>query len=96
MKSKNLLLALISFVLGALLGYIIANRKKEILKKIGEIEERLKENDLTLELREKIKDIIDTIKSLLNKDDKLAKKEEEDIIRIVEEKIKKLEKIIHS
>lgn len=33
MKNKNLLLGLIAFILGALFGYAIADRKKEILEK---------------------------------------------------------------
>jgi predicted AAA+ superfamily ATPase len=96
MKNKNLLLGLIAFILGALFGYVVADRKKEILEKIGNLEKKIKDNDLTSEIKDKAKDVIESVKSFLDKSEKVAKEEEEDILNIVEEKIKKLEKILKS
>jgi signal transduction histidine kinase len=96
MKNKNLLLALIAFILGALFGYVVADRKKEILEKIENLEKKIKDNDLTSEIKDKAKDVIESVKSFLDKSEKVAKEEEEDILNIVEEKIKKLEKILQS
>ncbi|WP_299226985.1 phosphohydrolase [Sulfurihydrogenibium sp.] len=96
MKNKNLLLGLIAFILGALFGYIVADKKKEILEKIGNLEKKIKDIDLTSEIKDKAKDVIESVKSFLDKSEKVAKEEEEDILNIVEEKIKKLEKILQS
>ncbi|WP_299237804.1 phosphohydrolase [Sulfurihydrogenibium sp.] len=96
MKNKNFLLGLIAFILGALFGYVVADRKKEILEKIGNLEKKIKDNDLTSEIKDKAKDVIESVKSFLDKSEKVAKEEEEDILNIVEEKIKKLEKILQS
>jgi len=96
MKNKNILLALIAFILGALFGYVVADRKKEILEKIENLEKKIKDSDLTSEIKDKAKDVIESVKSFLDKSEKVAKEEEEDILNIVEEKIKKLEKILKS
>jgi signal transduction histidine kinase len=96
MKNKNLLVGLIAFILGALFGYVIADRKKEILEKIENLEKKIKDNDLASEIKDKAKDVIESVKSFLDKSEKVAKEEEEDILNIVEEKIKKLEKILQS
>jgi Na+-translocating ferredoxin:NAD+ oxidoreductase RnfG subunit len=96
MKNKNILLGLIAFILGALFGYVVAGRKKEILEKIENLEKKIKDNDLTSEIKDKAKDVIESVKSFLDKSEKVAKEEEEDILNIVEEKIKKLEKILQS
>jgi signal transduction histidine kinase len=96
MKNKTLLLGLIAFILGALFGYVVADRKKEILEKIENLEKKIKDNDLTSEIKDKAKDVIESVKSFLDKSEKVAKEEEEDILNIVEEKIKKLEKILQS
>jgi vacuolar-type H+-ATPase subunit I/STV1 len=96
MKNKNLLIWLIAFILGALFGYVVADRKKEILEKIGNLEKKIKDNDLTSEIKDKVKDVIESVKSFLDESEKVAKEEEEDILNIVEEKIKKLEKILQS
>jgi signal transduction histidine kinase len=96
MKNKNLLLGLIAFILGALFGYVVADRKKEILEKLENLEKKIKDNDLTKEIKNKAKDVIESIKSFLDKSEKVAKEEEEDILNIVEEKIKRLEKILQS
>jgi len=96
MKNKNILLALIAFILGALFGYVVADRKKEILEKIENLEKKIKDSDLTSEIKDKAKDVIESVKSFLDKSEKVAKEEEENILNIVEEKIKKLEKILKS
>jgi molecular chaperone DnaK (HSP70) len=95
MKNKNILLGLIAFILGALFGYAVA-RKKEILEKLENLEKKIKDNDLASEIKDKAKDVIESVKSFLDKSEKVAKEEEEDILNIVEEKIKKLEKILQS
>jgi thiamine kinase-like enzyme len=96
MKNKNLLIGLIAFILGVLFGYAVAGRKKEILEKIENLEKKIKDNDLASEIKDKAKDVIESVKSFLDKSEKVAKEEEEDILNIVEEKIKRLEKILQS
>jgi signal transduction histidine kinase len=96
MKNKNILLGLIAFILGALFGYVVADRKKEILEKLENLEKKIKDNDLASEIKDKAKDVIESVKSFLDKSEKVAKEEEEDIFNIVEEKIKRLEKILQS
>jgi signal transduction histidine kinase len=96
MKNKNILLGLIAFILGALFGYVVADRKKEILEKLENLERKIKDNDLASEIKDKAKDAIESVKSFLDKSAKVAKEEEEDIFNIVEGKIKKLEKILQS
>jgi signal transduction histidine kinase len=96
MKNKNILLGLIAFIIGALFGYVVANRKKEILEKLENLEKKMKDNDLTSEVKDRAKDVIESVKSFLDKSEKVAKEEEEYILNIVEEKIKRLEKILQS
>jgi signal transduction histidine kinase len=96
MKNKNILLGLIAFILGALFGYFVADRKKEILERIEKLEKKIKDNDLTGEIKDKAKDVVELVKSFLDKSEKVAKEEEEDILNIVEEKIKKLENLLRS
>jgi len=95
-KNKNILLGLIAFILGALFGYVVADRKKEILEKLENLEKKMKDNDLTSEVKDRVKDVIESVKSFLDKSEKVAKEEEEYILNIVEEKIKRLEKILQS
>ena len=96
MKNKNILLGLIAFIIGALFGYVVADRKKEILEKLENLEKKMKDNDLTSEVKDRVKDVIESVKSFLDKSEKVAKEEEEYILNIVEEKIKRLEKILQS
>jgi hypothetical protein len=96
MKNKSLLIGLIGFILGVLFGYVVADRKKEILEKLEKLDKKIKDNDLASEIKDKAKDVIESVKSFLGKSEKIAKEEEEDILNIVEEKIKKLEKILQS
>lgn len=96
MKNKNILLGLIAFILGALFGYTVADRKKEILEKLENLEKKIKDNNLATEIKNKVKDVIESVKSFLDKSEKVARDEEEEILNIVEEKIRRLEKILQS
>jgi hypothetical protein len=96
MKNKNILLGLIAFILGALFGYTVADRKKEILEKLENLEKKIKDNNLVTEIKNKVKDVIESVKSFLDKSEKVARDEEEEILNIVEEKIRRLEKILQS
>ena len=87
---------LITSVLGAVGAYFAYKRKDEILQKLNELQEALKETELTDKARTAIGEVIDRITNLIKKEEEMSEEEKVKILKEVEEKIKKLEEVVKS
>jgi DNA-binding ferritin-like protein len=80
------------FILAAVgLGYLAYSRREEIKEKIKILEEKVKNSKFSLNIKDKFNEIINDLKS---KVDNVDKTQEDNILNIVEEKIRKLEELI--
>ncbi|WP_457640822.1 hypothetical protein [Persephonella sp.] len=91
---KNSLIFLIGTLMGSILTYLTIRNRKQIYKKLNDIESKVEKLDIKANVREIIEDTVDSIKFLTKKAEKAAVDEKEAILHKVEEKIKKLEKLI--
>ncbi|MEO2082823.1 MAG: YtxH domain-containing protein [Desulfurobacteriaceae bacterium] len=87
------------FILGSLIGagaaYVATTRKEEILQKIEELQEQVKESDLPERARTLVKEISESIKNLLlTGEETMSEEERKSILEEVEAKIRKLEEAI--
>jgi uncharacterized protein YoxC len=87
------------FLLGSLVGvgaaYVATTRKEEILKKVEELQEQIKESDLPERARTLVEDISRSIKELLTSgEEEMSEEEKRTILEEVEQKIQKLEETI--
>ncbi len=89
-------LLIITSVLGAVGAYFAYKRKDEILQKLGELQEALKEAELTDKAKATIGEVIDKITGLIKKEEEMTEEEKVQILKEVEEKIKKLEEVVKS
>jgi len=90
--------AFVAFTTGVITGvavsYLIYKNKEQLKEKLDEIEKKVKDLEIKEKIEEPVKDLIKTLKNILDKTEKLAKEETEEVLDIVEDKIKKLEEII--
>jgi uncharacterized protein HemX len=93
MKKSTLLIA-VGSVLGAVGAYFAYKRKDEILAKLSEIQENLKEAELTEKAKTSVNDLIERLTSLIKKEETLTKEEKEKTLAEIEEKVKKLEEVV--
>jgi len=91
---KSTLLIVAGSVLGAVGSYFAYKRKDEILAKLSEIQENLKEAELTEKAKTAVNDLIEMLTSLIKKEETLAKEEKEKTLAEIEEKVKKLEEVV--
>lgn len=96
MRKNSLYFLIFGFIFGFIGGFIIGLKRKFILEKIKEIEYKIKDSDLSSNLKKSFDEILNLIENLMNGKSNVAKEEEEHILNIVEEKIKRLEQIIKS
>ena len=95
MKKSSFLLV-VGSVLGAVGAYFAYKRKDEILAKLTEIQENLKEAELTEKAKTAVNDVIEKLSSLIRKEETLTKEEKEKTLAEIEEKVKKLEEVVKS
>lgn len=80
------------FILAAVgLGYLAYSRREEIKEKIKILEEKVKNSKFSLNIKDKFNEVINDLKG---KVDNVDKTQEDTILNIVEEKIKRLEELI--
>jgi len=89
----------IMFILGSLVGagaaYLATTRKEEIMEKLQELQEQLKESDLPERAKKLVKEIAENIQTLITApEEELTEEEKKDILDEVETKIQKLEEAI--
>ena len=87
---------LLTSVIGAVGAYFAYKRKDEILQKLNELQEALKEAELTDKAKATIGEIIDRVTGLIKKEEEMSEEEKVKILKEVEEKIKKLEEVVKS
>ena len=93
---KSSIMFLIGSILGAGAAYVAATRKEEILKKIEELQEQIKESDLPERAKNLVKEIAESINHLLTSgEEAMSEEEKKNILEEVEAKIQKLEEAIH-
>ncbi len=92
---KNSLLFILGTVVGAGAAYVATTRKEELLKKIEELQEQLKESELPEKAKGLVKDISESIKKLiLTPEGEISEEEKKSILEEVEAKIQKLEETV--
>ncbi|MCX7760893.1 MAG: hypothetical protein N2Z81_06855 [Hydrogenothermaceae bacterium] len=96
MKSKGVIWGLFGILVGLVAGFIIYKKRKEILRKLEEISDRIEDSNIYDRVKDYLGDIKQSISKLLDRSKDLPREKEEEILSLVEEKIKKLEEIIKS
>jgi vacuolar-type H+-ATPase subunit I/STV1 len=86
-------LTFIFIVLG--FGYILYSKRDQLKDKLKSIEEKIKQSNFSQDIKAKFEDTINSIKSLIEKDETVDKSIDDTILNIVEEKIRRLEELIH-
>lgn len=89
MRNKGLIFGLAFFVFGVIVSFLLYKRRKEIVKKLEHLTGLVGEN-----VKAQFKELKNGIIDLLNRSKDLPAEKEEEILNLVEEKIKKLEEII--
>lgn len=96
MKAREILMVLIGFVAGVVAGFIIYRRRKQILQRLELLSETIQETQLYEKAKYYIEDIKHSLVNLLENSRGMPRDKEDEILSIVEEKIKRLEDIISS
>lgn len=96
MKARDILMILLGFIVGVVVGFMIYKRKKQILQKLELLSESIQETKFYEKVRYYIEDIKHSLLTLLENSKDVPGDKENEILNIVEEKIKKLEEIISS
>jgi len=92
---KGSLMFLLGSLVGAGAAYVATTRKEEILKKIEELQEQIKESELPERARSLVDEISRSIKELLTSgESEMSEEEKRSILEEVEAKIQKLEETI--
>jgi uncharacterized protein YoxC len=92
---KSSLMFLLGSLVGAGAAYVATTRKEEILNKVEELQEQIKESDLPERARTLVEDISRSIKELLTSgEEEMSEEEKRTILEEVEQKIQKLEETI--
>jgi len=86
---------LLGTVVGAVTAYLATARGEEILRKLEELQEQIKESDFPERTKNLLKEISETITQLVTSGEKeMSDEEKRSILEEVEAKIKKLEETI--
>jgi uncharacterized protein HemX len=93
MNKKAVLVALGS-ALAAVGAYFAYKRKDEILEKLSEIQENLKEAELTEKAKAAFNDVVEKLSSLVKKGEELSEDQKAKELAELEEKVKKLEEAV--
>ncbi|RUM58468.1 MAG: hypothetical protein DSY66_04670 [Persephonella sp.] len=88
---KFVLVFVSGVVVGTISTFILERKKEKILKKINNLEERLKFLNLRSNLKVEIKNILEKLKISLNNDKNLTEVERDMILKEVKKKIKEIE-----
>jgi hypothetical protein len=88
---KSSLMFLLGTILGAGAAYVATTRKEEILKKLEELQEQIKESDLPERAKNLVKEISEALNILTSGEKSMSVEEKKNILEEVEAKIQKLE-----
>lgn len=96
MKAREILMVLLGFIAGVVAGFIIYRRRKQILQRLELLSETIQETQIYEKVRYYIEDIKHSLVNLVESSRGMPGEKEDEILKIVEEKIKRLEDIISS
>lgn len=92
---KGSLMFLLGSIVGAGAAYVATTKREELLKKLEELQEQIKESDLPERARFLVKDISESIRHLLSSGEaEMTEEEKKSILEEVEAKIQRLEETI--
>ncbi|WP_456341663.1 YtxH domain-containing protein [Thermovibrio sp.] len=92
---RNSVIFLLGTLVGAGAAYVATTKREELLKKIEELQEQLKESELSDKAKALVKDISESIKKLISTpEESMSEEEKRSILEEVEAKIRKLEETI--
>ena len=91
---RGLIMLLLGAAVGAAGAYAATQRREELLEKLNDIQNSLKEAELKGRVKAIVSDVSEKIKTLLKKGEELTPEEREEVLEEVEEKIKKLEEVV--
>lgn len=94
MKSKGVIWGLFGILVCLVGGFIVYKKRKEIVRKLEDISDKIQDGQIYDKVKDYLGDIKQSISKLLDRSKELPREEEEEILSLVEEKIKKLEEII--
>lgn len=79
---------------GAVTAYLLTQRREEVLQKLSEIQNSIKDLELKDKARITMNEVVSKVKKLLQKGEELTAEEKEKMLAEIEEKLKKLEEAI--
>ncbi len=91
---KKVVTLLAGLAVGAVAAYVVAQRKEEIMQKLNEIQNAIKDLELKEKARVTMNEVVSKVKNLLQKGEELTIEEKEKMLAEIEEKLKKLEDAI--
>ncbi|WP_029522492.1 hypothetical protein [Persephonella sp. KM09-Lau-8] len=91
---RGLIMLLLGAAVGAAGAYAATQRREELLEKLNDIQNSLKDAELKGRAKAIVSDVSEKIKTLLKKGEELTPEEREEVLEEVEEKIKKLEEVV--
>lgn len=96
MKAREILIGLVGFLVGIFVGFLIYKKRKELLKRLEALSEVIQESDVYEKVRHQVADIREYLIKFIEGAKELPSEKEDEILNIVEDKIRKLEDIIKS
>ncbi len=91
---KGSLAFLIGTLVGAGAAYVATTKREELLKRIEEVQELLKESSLSEKAKSLVKEVSESIRKLVSSESEISEEEKRSILEEVEEKIQKLEETL--
>ncbi|NPA57902.1 MAG: hypothetical protein GXN94_01270 [Aquificae bacterium] len=91
---RDFYLVLSGFLSGILLSIILYRRRQRILERLNRIESKINAIETKNRVKSKVGEITAGIRKLLKSSKGVPAEEKEDILKKVEEKIRKLEEIV--
>ena len=91
---RGLIMLLLGAAVGAAGAYAATQRREELLEKLNDIQNSLKDAELKGRAKAIVTDISEKVRTLLKKGEQLSPEEREEVLEEVEEKIKKREEVV--
>lgn len=91
---KATLAIIVGSIVAAVGGYFAYKRKDEILAKLSDIQNQLKETELTEKAKTALNEVVEKLSSLVKRSESLSEEEKAKEVAELEEKVKKLEEVV--
>lgn len=96
MKAREILISLFSIVIGIFIGFMAYRKRRDITKKLEEITQAIQNSSVYERAKDQFEELVNSLKKVMESSKELPRDKEDEILSIVEEKIRKLEEIIKS